>query len=337
VDPYTGALTAIEGSPFDPGAPAYTLTVHPSGRFLYLKSSSIMGIAIDPSTGRLLGAVPGSPPSAEGYRLTVSPDGQSLYIGDGNYGGPVGFHVDAGTGALTPLPRTFADVSFDVMAFAPSGRALYGVGYLYTGRPLSLGLWVYEVDPSTSILGNLRRVAEADLTPGEAKSLAIDPFGRFLYLASSSLDGMAPSAQIDAVAIDPSTGNLSTVPGSPFSQEPVERGGTLGQLVVDPTGRFLYASRGASVSVASDIWAYAIDQGNGVLSPVAGSPFLKGRGVGSAGPADLAFDPGGKRLYVAACDQVHIFDVDDRGRLTPLASDPWLVLRLCSYELGIAP
>jgi 6-phosphogluconolactonase (cycloisomerase 2 family) len=104
VNPASGTLTTLVDSPFDQGVPASTFTVHPSGSYLYLSSNPIMGIAIDPSTGRLLGPVPGSPAFAYGYQLLVSPDGQSLYGANGNYFGLAGFHVDASTGALTPLP-----------------------------------------------------------------------------------------------------------------------------------------------------------------------------------------------------------------------------------------
>jgi 6-phosphogluconolactonase (cycloisomerase 2 family) len=220
------------------------------------------------------------------------------------------------------------------MAFNPSGRALYGWGSL-EGFGNGGGLWAYRVDPSTGVLDNLRRVGKMDFPP---VSLTIEPAGRFLYLGSSH------PARIDAFAIDPSTGDLSAVSASPFSQETVVTASnpvpsTLTQLVADPTGRFLYASRGPTTDVTeddSDIWAYAIDSGKGTLSPVPGSPFLRGQGVRNAGPASLAFDPGGKRLYVAVCDKVHILDVDDRGRLTPIAGSP-LLLPFCSHELGVAP
>jgi 6-phosphogluconolactonase (cycloisomerase 2 family) len=214
------------------------------------------------------------------------------------------------------------------MAFAPNGRALYGLS--------GSGLWVYRVDPASGMLDNLRRVATVTQTSAYVprQSLTIEPSGRFLYVPSSFSDFPPSPAQIEAFAIDPGTGDLSKVPGSPFFQEP-ESARTLTQVVADPTGRFLYASRGAAFGEdLSDIWAFAIDRGTGALAEVPGSPFLRGRGVRSAGPAGLAFDPGGKTLYVAACDKVHVVEVDDGGRLNPL---DWVPLAFCSHELGVVP
>jgi 6-phosphogluconolactonase len=353
VDPASGALTPLVDSPFDLGAPGETFTVHPSGGYLYLLSyGSIVGVAIDPSAGRLLGAVPGSPSVTDAGRLIVSPDGQSLY-GVDEILGLWGYHVDASTGALTPLPgspfgplhpqqylpgttRQVSDVVFADMVLIPSGRALYGLGDMGLGQ--GYDVWAYRVNPSTGVLDNLRHLWKMD---PPAESMAIEPSGRFLYLGSRTyLAGSLLPARIDAFAIDPATGNLSTLPGSPFSQDPMKTNTALIQLIADPTGQFLFASAGPTTPIGtedvSDIWAYAIDRVRGTLLPVPGSPFPIGQGVRNAGRAGLAFDPGGKRLYAAGCDKVHILDVDDSGRLTPIAGSP-VLLPFCSHELGVAP
>ena len=69
------------------------------------------------------------------------------------------------------------------------------------------------------------------------------------------------------------------------------------------------------------------------LSSVAGSPFLRAQNADTAG---LAFDPGGKRLYVAACDKLHILDIDDSGRLKPVAGSP-VQPPFCAQGIGVAP
>jgi 6-phosphogluconolactonase (cycloisomerase 2 family) len=46
-------------------------------------------------------------------------------------------------------------------------------------------------------------------------------------------------------------------------------------LIVDPTGRFVYATNNAS----NDISAYVIDSNTGALTPVSGSPFAAGGGA----------------------------------------------------------
>jgi 6-phosphogluconolactonase (cycloisomerase 2 family) len=56
IDPSTGALTAIAGSPFQAGLNPFSVAVDPSGSFAYvanLGSGNVSGYAIDPSTGAL--------------------------------------------------------------------------------------------------------------------------------------------------------------------------------------------------------------------------------------------------------------------------------------------
>ena len=63
INPSTGALTAIAGSPFAAGSAPFSVAVAPSGRFAYVAnviSNNVSGYTIDPSTGALT-AITGSP------------------------------------------------------------------------------------------------------------------------------------------------------------------------------------------------------------------------------------------------------------------------------------
>ena len=65
INPTTGALTAISGSPFPlfPGIRPFSVTADPTGKFVYVanfNSDNVSGFAIDPSTGALT-AISGSP------------------------------------------------------------------------------------------------------------------------------------------------------------------------------------------------------------------------------------------------------------------------------------
>lgn len=75
------------------------------------------------------------------------------------------------------------------------------------------------------------------------------------------------SGNVSAFVIDPTTGALTPVPGSPFPSgaEPLS-------AAADPSGRFLYVSNGMS----NDVWAYTINATSGVLTPLPGSPFPAG-------------------------------------------------------------
>src|SRR5215475_5974616 len=106
----------------------------------------------------------------------------------------------------------------------------------------------------------------------------------FLYAANGG------SNNVSAFSINPATGVLTTVPGSPF-----HTGGSAGKggisLTTTPNDQFLIAANAGSV----DITVYSI-AANGALTAVAGSPFPAGPG---ASPDGIKVTPDGKFLAVA--------------------------------------
>ena len=145
--------------------------------------------------------------------------------------------------------------------------------------------------------------------------MAIDSAGKFLFLAHANL------GSIFVFTRDPSTGALTSVPGSPFAA-----GSTPMHVVVHPSGNFLYASN-LNDSMGS-ISAYMIDPTTGALTQIAGSPFATQAGF--PGPGRLAIEPGGRFLYVGLGGSVNAnhfvaaFSIDaSTGELTPVAGSPF--------------
>jgi 6-phosphogluconolactonase len=109
----------------------------------------------------------------------------------------------------------------------------------------------------------------------------VDPLGRFLYVAN---DDAANLGDISGFSINTSTGALSTLAGFPLTPQ----NSSLGLLAVDPSGKFLYVSGTFPVgSVGYCVFAYAIDETTGVLTPVPGSPFPVGGTAIGGGPVAL--------------------------------------------------
>ena len=139
--------------------------------------------------------------------------------------------------------------------------------------------------------------------------IAIDPSGKFLYV--SSLDD-----SIYSFTIDPSSGLLTSVPGSPFAtplSQPLS-------VVIDPSGRFLYAGIWGGDSVA----AFAINNTTGALTEVAGSPFQNESGTLGEDPMPI-IDPSGRFLYTLnlGVNTFSGYAIDpNSGALTPLAHFP---------------
>lgn len=190
-----------------------------------------------------------------------------------NYSGSVSAFVsDTATGALTevvgsPFKAGYGSVG---IALDPSGKFAYVAGG---------GVSALTIDPAT---GALAAVDGSPFPAGDGpRSIAIDPSGKFVYVGGYT--GYYPVSGISALAIDPATGALTAVAGSPFDT------GSLSPyaLAVDPSGKFVYAVSGGSIPV------YAIDAATGALSAIAGSPFtstFEGGGI--------AIDPSGKFVYV---------------------------------------
>ncbi|HTC62837.1 MAG TPA: beta-propeller fold lactonase family protein [Candidatus Saccharimonadales bacterium] len=110
----------------------------------------------------------------------------------------------------------------------------------------------------------------------------------FLFL----LEGKGvPTGTVHAFSMNSATGGIAEVPGSPFNAGLIPN-----QLIVDPTGRFVYVTNQES----EDITAFAIDPAAGALTQLPGSPFLIG-----AQPIAAAVDPTGRFFYVFATSNVN--------------------------------
>jgi 6-phosphogluconolactonase (cycloisomerase 2 family) len=263
IDPTSGALTAIAGSPFAAGVQPNSAKVHPFGAFLYVPNETSRDISvytINPSTGTLA-PVAGSPfPTGASTDRTAglafNRQGSFAYVTQN--GSPAGsvwaFTVNTSTGALTPVagsPFAAGDGS-DSVIVDPSGR------FVYVGNYRSNDISAFTINQST---GALAAIAGSPFAAG-GKPDAITATGRFVYTANDS----GPSG-VGALSIDQTTGALTPIAGSPFA------GGTsTSGITADPAGRFLFATNENS----NDVSAYAIDQTTGVLTPVTGSAFATG-------------------------------------------------------------
>ncbi len=141
-----------------------------------------------------------------------------------------------------------------------------------------------------------------------ANRIAIAHVKKLLF-ASNHADDTVTSFTLDSI-----TGELTAV------GLPVVSGGTMGiggSLAVDEDEKFLFVGN----DTTSDISVFSIAT-NGVLTPVAGSPFA----IGVAGGVDgITLNPVGTALYISAfnTNQIVVMDVAASGALTPIAGSPF--------------
>jgi 6-phosphogluconolactonase (cycloisomerase 2 family) len=139
-------------------------------------------------------------------------------------------------------------------------------------------------------------------------SMAVSPTAPFLYVANQT------SGNITAFTIDPGSGSLGAVAGSPFPIAPVSHPQS---LAISAKGDFLFVANPGEATVA--VFAIA---NNGVLTAVAGSPFAMGAG---ATPSAVVAGRKGSFLYVAdtAHNVVLGFAVQSNGTLSPISGSPF--------------
>jgi DNA-binding beta-propeller fold protein YncE len=281
----TGVISMGAQTPQEEDYSPVGLALLPSRKFLYVVNSRASTISIFnlASDGTLtLSGTPtqaGSGPDA----AVIDPSGKYLLVTN-NYGNNVSvFSIDSGTGALSEVAGSpfYANTDPSEILITPSGK------FVYVTNP-EIGM----VTAFSFSNGVLSQVPGSPVFSGAgAFGLAVDVSEQFLYVANPSASNPSPyettTGNISGFNIDPGTGALSPILGSPFTST-AGTGPTV--LAVDPGGSFVYAvSEGSSFS----IWCFAITPTNGQLAAVASSPFSL-----TAGGLFALIDPSGSFFYI---------------------------------------
>ncbi|HYG99837.1 MAG TPA: beta-propeller fold lactonase family protein [Terriglobales bacterium] len=137
---------------------------------------------------------------------------------------------------------------------------------------------------SVSATGTLNKIGQASTGGIGSERIVFDPNFNFLYVANKF------SSDISIYKVDPSTGALTALAGSPLAvgdpmtDEPIQT------IAVHPTGKYLFVA-----NALAGFWAYSVNSTTGALTPVPGTPFL----VDAMQPTSIAVHPNGKFLYIA--------------------------------------
>lgn len=228
----------------------------------------------------------------------LHPSGRFVYMsgGIGSPGRLCGYAIDPVTQAWTPVtppgvkpaavgsnPRT--------VAIEPSGR------FVYVAGDANGTVSGFAIDEATGVPTPLPGSPFA--TGGELPiPVVIDRGGRYLYVGQSvgNFDG-----SIAVLAIDPATGALSHIPGSPFAN--ATNGGRVAALALSPDGRFLFAG-------GSSLATWSVHPVTGVPTRIAAR---SGYGYG------MAVDPTGRFLFMPDDNDglLHGFAIAADGTLIP--------------------
>jgi 6-phosphogluconolactonase (cycloisomerase 2 family) len=313
LDPATGQLHLFDTTKVEPQTGPRAITVHPSGRVAYVTNqtaSTLTTYHID-AAGRLTPEGISFVILEPARTVAVHPSGRSAYIPwyilikgrpplppPPQPSGLRHYTID-GTGTLALAADLTAGSTHTPHAVAvdPTGRFAYVVNGGDQARPQYDTVAMFRTNDLTGQVTAALGTVPAGDTP---ESMAVDPTGRFAYLANSGSDN------VSMYAIESTTGRLLPLP-----QRTVAAGREPLAVAVDPTGRFVYVANHGSHNVSM----YAIEAPTGRLQPLPQATVRAG-----SFPWWVTVDPAGQFAYVTnhGDDTIAIFRLDPTtGQLSP--------------------
>jgi 6-phosphogluconolactonase len=304
MDPNSGALLQLVGSPITAGQAVQSLVLHPSNKFLYAANSGAtpngtVSLFLISSGGALTEKTPRVNVGTAPTLLAIDPSGTFLYVANSGSFDISVFSIDSSTGALSPVSQTggaTAGIGMSAlnMQLSPSGNTLWVTGQVGTTGtiqefPVSNGVIGAPVPGSPFLTGN------------GPYGLAIDSGGTHLYTANK-IDN-----SISAFSINSAGGlTLISTTGETFTG-PVA-------LFIDKSGKYMYVANQQS---SGNLAAYSIGSDGG-LTLLTNSPFATG-----PQPSFITGDASGKYLFVGnqSTPVIQSFSLDaSTGTLTSVNS-----------------
>ena len=271
-----GYISQVPGSPFAIGQNPTGVAVAPSGKYVYVTAQNNYVYAFSVASNGSLSPVAGSPFFTQNHpvALAIDPTGKYLYTNDGQNANKIdAFSINNVNGALTPVPGSpFAQASSGCddggndIAVDPSGKFLVLPQYC-------TGTEVYRIDSANGSIAQVPGspfAIPANQGPEAAETIAIDPLDRFIYLGVELCDSGC-SVGTETYAFNAQTGSVTYLENG--------LGGCGEYNRVDPSGKFLYSigDTGGSVCASHQsptaILGLSINQSNGALTQIPGSPF----------------------------------------------------------------
>jgi 6-phosphogluconolactonase len=308
-DSGTGSLTSMAVAATTPD-PSF-LTVAHNEKYLYAanelsefggkKSGAVTSYSIDAQSGKLVQLNQVASGGADPCYVSFDQSGKYLLVA--NYtGGSVSTFPVAADGHIAP-----AAAFVQHTGSGPNKERQEGPHAHYSATSadnrfvfvVDLGLdevVVYRFDPATGSL-TPNDPPFAKLAPGAGpRHLAFHPNGKFAYV----LNEVIPT--VTALAYDSKSGSFSTLQTLSTIPKDFTVHNDTAEIVVHPSGKFLYASNRGHDSIAE----FTIDAAKGILT-LAGDFPTQGKT-----PRNFALDPTGKFLLAAnqESNNIVIFRID---------------------------
>ncbi len=263
------------------GTQPTSVTVDPSGRYVYVSSETADNVSIYRigTSGNLIGGLAPVDTGNTPRFVIADPGGKYVYVA--NFGDNTFSQYAIGdSGGLAPIAPAEVATRPGPSAIAMTGGTVAvkaAPKFAYVANENTNNVSAYGIDATT---GALSPVAGSPFSAGDGPhSVAVDPTGMYAYVANFNSIG---PVGVSKYAINAVTGVLG-------SREDFDAGTNPRAVAVDPSGRYVYVANFSSGNVSG----YTINATTGVLTPIAGSPF-----GAAAGSISVAVDPTGQYVYV---------------------------------------
>jgi 6-phosphogluconolactonase len=308
INPSTGVLTEIKGSPFPADIDPISMAVHPNGKYIYVanhQSYNISAYSINPNIGELTAIKEGPYSTKSPVLVTILPSGKFLYTT--NLDGDVYiFAVNPLTGALTSVKGSPFHIQKKIsdMAFVPTGKLALTIDYSRNS------VISYSINDKT---GRLTKIKETLIKSGKnPSSITIDPTGKFAFISNYD------SENLSIYNINIKTGRLTEIKGSPFSI------GKAYPVIFTQSGKFVY------ILSINKIEVYSFNQATGRLRAIKDGcySFSDNNWISS-----IAVDPNHKFLYATnsrmdlvpnSFNAIYAYSINPTtGKLTEIIESPF--------------
>jgi 6-phosphogluconolactonase len=317
LDMATGKLTPA-GIAAECANPSF-LALHPNGRFLYAvnevsdfdtaNSGAATAFAIDRETGKLTLLNQQSAKGAGPCHLTVDPSGKNILVA--NYGGGsvavLPIQPDGRLGEATAFVQHQGSSVNPGRQKEPHAHSINVDAANRFAFAADLGLdkvLVYRFDPQKGTLAPNDPPAAAVAPGAGPRHFAFHPDGRRAYVLNEI------DSTVTAFDYDAKTGTLKTLQTLPTLPTGFQGNNSTAEVVVHPSGKFLYCSNRGHDSIA----IFTIDAQSGRLTAAGHQP------TGGKTPRNFNVDPTGAYLLAANqdSDSIAVFRIDPiTGALTP--------------------
>jgi 6-phosphogluconolactonase (cycloisomerase 2 family) len=282
IDPKSGALTPVAGSPFTGGNGPSAVAVDVTGAFAYVANQTDVDVTIfsvNQTSGALTATGSASTNGTIGASIAVAPSNKYVYVG--GYATPGSGSV---YGLVNSPPGTLAAV--------PNGPFAAG------DTPLGIA-----VDPASQLVFataafqhflNVYKIgSDGSLTSAGQYSPGSGPYGVAVYPLGGATGGFVYTANSAANTISgfsyDGSGNLTELTTSPYYPANTQPEG----IAIDPQGQYLYVANYADNNVTT----FSIDSPSGALT-VMGTVLTGHITTTNPGPINVTVDPSGQFVYV---------------------------------------